>query len=405
MRRRRLLAGAMSLPLLPTVALAANAAPDADTASLPDWTEILAACPDRAIVANPAHFRLQIGLTRIDGPTDAPRLRHHHYRLDRREWQSPASLVKLPLAIMALERLAALRRAGHAVDLDTPLRLYGAPDCTIWGRNPEPLRRTLTALFAISDNPAYNRLYDWLGPAAIHARFADWGITDARLWSRFAACPREAHRVGADWAFVDADGHVIAAGHADPPYTPAAHPLGRVRFGSAWMEAGRRIDGPADFSERNHLPLADVHEILLRLVAPEAFPAGKRYALDPADRQTLLQLMALTPPESRDPVYAEADYPAHYNRYLFVGGGTRPPPRGLSLAGKVGEAYGFLSDSVYARERGDAGLRFALSAALYVNADDVLNDGGYEYATQGRPFLAWLGHAVLAALRGQPLPR
>lgn len=396
MRRRALLAGAMSLPLLPT-ATALQPGVVVPTS----WSAILAACPDRAIAKNPARFRLQIGLTRIDGPT----LRHHHLRLDRREWQSPASLVKLPLAIMALERLAALRRAGHAVTLETPLQLSKAPDCTVWGQNPEPLRRTLTALFAVSDNPAYNRLYDWLGPAAIHARFADWGITDARLWSRFAACPPESHRVGADWAFVDAAGRELVAGRADPPYTPSAHPLGRVRFGSAWMEAGRRIDGPMDFSERNHLPLADVHEILLRLVAPEAFPASKHYALDPTDRHTLLQLMALTPPESRDPVYATADYPAHYNRYLFVGEGARPRPPGVSLAGKVGEAYGFLSDTVYASERDDAGLRFVLSAALYINADDVLNDGGYEYAAQGRPFLAWLGHAVLAALRGQPLPR
>lgn len=402
MHRRALLAGAVILPLLPaTSTLAADAA--ADTAPLPDWTAILAACPDRAIATDPARFRLQIGLTRIDGAGDVPRLRHRHYRLERREWQSPASLVKLPLAIMALERLAELREAGHAVDLDAPLMLSQAPACTVWGRNPEPLRRTLTALFAISDNPAYNRLYDWLGPAAIHARFADWGIADARLWSRFAPCPPDSHRVGADWAFRDAEGREIVAGRADPPYTPAPHPLGSVRFGSAWREAGRRIDGPADFSERNHLPLADVHEILLRLVAPAAFPDAARFALDPADRQTLLDLMALTPPQSRDPVYAEAEFPAHYNRYLFVGEGARPRPAGLRLSGKVGEAYGFLSDSVYAHERD--GLCFVLSAALYVNADDVLNDGGYEYASQGRPFLAWLGHAVLAALRGEALPR
>lgn len=399
MRRRALLAGAVSLPLLPTAtALQPGIVVPAS------WSAILAACPDRAIARNPARFRLQIGLTRIDGPT----LRHHHFRLDRREWQSPASLVKLPLAIMALERLAALRRAGHAVTLETPLQLSKAPDCTVWGQNPEPLRRTLTALFAISDNPAYNRLYDWLGPAAIHARFAEWGLTDARLWSRFAACPPASHRVGADWAFLDDAGQELVSGRADPPYTPAAHPLGTVRFGSAWVEGGRRLEGPTDFSERNHLPLADVHEILLRLVAPEAFPAALHYALDPTDRHTLLQLMALTPPESRDPVYARADYPAHYNRYLFVGEGARPPPRGVSLLGKVGEAYGFLSDTVYVSGR-DADGRlmeaFLLSAALYVNADDVLNDGGYEYATQGRPFLAWLGHAVLAALRGQPLPR
>lgn len=402
MRRRALLAGAVTLPLLPTPLRSADTA--SDTAPLPDWRALLAACPDRAIAEDPARFRLQIGLTRIDGPTDAPRLRHRHFRLDRREWQSPASLVKLPLAIMALERLATLRRAGHVVTLDTPLQLANAPECTVWGQKPESLRRTLTALFAVSDNPAYNRLYDWLGPAAIHARFADWGITDARLWSRFAACPPASHRVGADWAFLDADGRELVGGRADPPYTPAAHPLGTVRFGSAWMEAGRRVEGPVDFSERNHLPLADVHEILLRLVAPEAFPASSRYVLDPADRQTLLQLMALTPPESRDPVYAAADYPAHYNRHLFVGEGARSRPRGVSLLGKVGEAYGFLSDTVYAREGSATGLRFVLSAALYVNADDVLNDGGYEYASQGRPFLAWLGHAVLAALRRNSLP-
>ena len=46
----------------------------------------------------------------------------------------------------------------------------------------------------------------------------------------------------------------------------------------------------------------------------------------------------------------------------------------------------------------EAGRSFFLAAALYTNADGILNDDQYEYETVALPFLAALGEAVAKTL-------
>ena len=49
---------------------------------------------------------------------------------------------------------------------------------------------------------------------------------------------------------------------------------------------------------------------------------------------------------------------------------------------KVGRPFGYLADCAYISDAA-RGAEFFLSASLFVNADDVLGDGRYEYAQQG----------------------
>lgn len=60
----------------------------------------------------------------------------------------------------------------------------------------------------------------------------------------------------------------------------------------------------------------------------------------------------------------------------------------------MGRSFGTLADCAYISDA-PRGAEFFLSASLYVNADDVLGDGRYEYAGIGWPFLAALGRAAL----------
>jgi hypothetical protein len=43
----------------------------------------------------------------------------------------------------------------------------------------------------------------------------------------------------------------------------------------------------------------------------------------------------------------------------------------------------------------ETGIEFVLSASLYVNANEIINDGKYEYKRLGLPFLAELGRAII----------
>jgi hypothetical protein len=68
-------------------------------------------------------------------------------------------------------------------------------------------------------------------------------------------------------------------------------------------------------------------------------------------------------------------------------------PDGVRVFNKVGWAYGFLTDVSYVADFKN-GVEYMLAATLYVNSDEVLNDGKYEYTTVGWPFLYQLGQTI-----------
>jgi hypothetical protein len=59
----------------------------------------------------------------------------------------------------------------------------------------------------------------------------------------------------------------------------------------------------------------------------------------------------------------------------------------------VGQAYGFLTESAYILDKKDQ-KAWVLSATIYVNQDGILNDGVYEYAKIGFPFLKELSQSL-----------
>jgi hypothetical protein len=65
-------------------------------------------------------------------------------------------------------------------------------------------------------------------------------------------------------------------------------------------------------------------------------------------------------------------------------------PKTLRLFNKTGQAYGHLLDGSYYVDL-EKGVEFFVTAMIYVNADEILNDDVYEYDSIGFPFFAELG--------------
>ncbi len=104
--------------------------------------------------------------------------------------------------------------------------------------------------------------------------------------------------------------------------------------------------------------------------------------------------MSMYPRESKFPKYSEKDYKDSYKKYFIYGDkSTRIESDSVKIYNVVGQAYGFLSDIAYITDTKN-NIEFMLSAVIYLNKDEVLNDGVYEYDTIGFPFLAELGRLV-----------
>lgn len=363
------------------------------------WPDVFARMPPAlaALVDDPQHA-VQLRWVRIARDADgARRYITHDHGLAPRRWFPAASVVKLPMALLMAE---AVQAAGG--DMDSVLRLDAAPISGEWGDEPlvDTFARGIDRTFAVSENRPYNRWYELLGGEHIHRRLAELGYPHVRLIARLGSSDIEANRRNGGGALLSADGRTL---RRFPAGIAAARrfPFGRVLSGEGWQnDDGSVIRGPHDFSQANFLPLTDSLRMLQAFVSPESVPAKQRWRIDGAVRARLLRTLALRPRESTSPLYPEAEYPDGYARWFFVGDGKARYPDGLSVSGKSGMAYGALSEVAYVVDR-DSGVECMLGASIRVNADGILNDDRYEYATIGIPFMAAWSRAVLDVERGQ----
>src|SRR5882757_8704182 len=152
------------------------------------------------ILNHPDSFRYQIIYTKIDRDRrNQPHLRSHSFRLDPGEYFNPASTVKLPLALLALEKLHDLERYG--IDKYSTM----LTDSAFGGQHPvhtdssaasglPSIAQYIKKIFLVSDNDAYNRLYEFLGQQYLNERLWRMGYPRIRITRRFVPMTEEENR-------------------------------------------------------------------------------------------------------------------------------------------------------------------------------------------------------------------
>jgi hypothetical protein len=360
------------------------------------------------VLARPEAYRLQILYTRIRrDAAGAPHFRSYGYRLRPREYFYPASTVKLAGAALALEKLRALSSQTPGLTPESVMLTDSAfagqtrvrRDTSSATGRPSMANYVRKALL-VSDNDAYNRLYEFVGPAALNAGLARLGLRRSRLQHRLSVGDQEpGSRYTNPVAFYADTAATQLLYHQPAAYYAGPWPrlgLRGEKIGQAHAEGETLVPGPIDFSQKNAFSLPDLQRLLRTVLFPEALPPGRRLRLADDDYALLRQALSQLPRESAHPRYDAAHYPDTYVKFLLGGGGTTPLPPGVRVFNKIGEAYGFLIDNAYVVDAA-RGVEFLLSAVLYVNADGVLNDDKYEYDSIGFPFLRDLGRRVYEA--------
>lgn len=386
-------------PILFLLALLLSTRTQAQTAQYPDspfLDSLLHTNPLlNKVLSHPATYQLQIIYTRIDRDAqNTPHFTQHTYHLNPRQYFNPASLVKLPVAILSLEKLhtlpvtrSTIMSTGTAWRCQTPIPLATPADSDRTATVGNYIKRMLL----VSDNLAYNRLYEFLGQKPLNDRLQQLGYPGSRIVRRFAPCDTAANRHTNPIAFHTPTGDTLYKQPAQTnPRTPAP-PLGPIYAGRAYKVGDRLIHRPYEFTTANNLPLPDITALLQTALFPESVPAAQRPHLTPADHAFLRQYLHLTPHASHFTTYAPPKYFDAYKKYLYYGRlpDAQPQP-GLRIFNIVGMSHGYLADVAYFADSLHQS-EFLLSAVLYINQDGIINDANYEYDTIGEPFLAQLG--------------
>ncbi len=350
------------------------------------------------VLGNASKFKLQIIYTQINRDNkNRPSFSHHYYRAGA-EYFYPASTVKLPAAVLALEYINELKKYGidkHTTLLTDAVRPNELPvtaDSTAENGLPS-VAHYIRKILLISDNDAFNRLYELIGQEAFNNRLHELGFKDAQIIHRLEiSLTEKENRQTNPVRFVDENGRILYQQPAKLSNLSFASRNDRI--GTGFMKSGQLIQQPLDFSIKNRWPLAHIHQLVRWIMFPETQPKNNRLKLTADDYIFLRKYMSMMPQESKYPHYSPSEmWPAYVKFLLYGSQKTVPISPDIRMFNKVGDAYGFLIDGAYIADFKN-GVEFILSAVLYCNEDGILNDNNYEYEKIGFPFLKALGNVV-----------
>jgi hypothetical protein len=308
---------------------------------------------------------------------------------------------------LALQRLRELsipgldRHSTFITEKDRALQTEVFNDPTSPDGRPT-IAHYIKKILLVSDNDAYNRLYEWLGQDYINESLHRLGYGQVEILHRLSLpLSVDENRYTNPILFYDTLGNLVykqagrVASHQPRPWS--------VKMGKGYISRGALVEEPFDFSYKNRLPLPDLHHMIRQVMFPESVPSSRRFLLSQEDLDFLRDYMSRLPSQSDFPSYDSTEIWDNYVKFLYYGSSQERPDSSLQIYNKVGNAYGFLIDAACFEEK-KSGKKFLLSAVIYCNSDGVFNDDRYDYEKVGLPFLMTLGRAMYrTSFSGRPL--
>jgi hypothetical protein len=350
------------------------------------------------VAKEPAKYRCQIIYTQINrDKNNQPSFKNYYFNYDPQLYFNPASMVKMPLAFLALEKLNTL--SIPSVNKFTPLQI----DSNYPGQKPlfadstaasglPSIAHFIKKAFLISDNDAYNRLYQFLGQQTINRQLHNKGYNDVRITRQFMGFSEDQNRHTNSIKFLKKNGSFL---YVQPPaYNTDSFDFSHsVKIGKGHFNSSDSlVDGPYDFTKHNNLALKDFQQILQSVLFPMSIPQQQRFNLKKDDYEFLYRYLSQYPSESDDPKYDTSHFYDSYVKFFFRNNSHKIPAN-VRVFNKVGWAYGFMTDASYVIDTKN-NIEYMLSATIYVNSDDILNDNKYDYETIGNSFFYNLGQAI-----------
>lgn len=324
-----------------------------------------------------ANYGVQIRYTRIDRTKDSILFTDYNFQVAADNYFYPASTVKFPIAVLTLEKL----NGSDSLTKDTRFYVEGDSVETTFAKE-------ISKIFAVSDNAAYNRLFEFMGQDYINRQLTGKGIAPMRISHRLSIA--DADDVTTKPLIVYLNDSTTASLENTINTSPKALPLNGISKGTGFYADDSLVHEPFDFSLKNYYPIDAQHGVLKRVLFPEKFAVEERFHLSDPQREFLLTAMHSLP---KVVGYDPEEYYDSYVKFISYGDNRGNIPEHIKVYNKVGYAYGTLTDCAYIVDTKNH-IEFIMTATILVNKDNIFNDDAYEYDDIGIPFLAELGREI-----------
>ena len=215
------------------------------------------------------NYQVQIKYTQIDRKNDSVIFTDYDFQVNDSMYFYPASTVKFPTAVLALEKLNKI----DSLSIQTKYYVEG-----------DTIESTfaISEIFAVSDNLANNRLVEFLGFEAINQNLREKGISPVRI----------THRLGQRSDDLRTKPLIIYINDSTTGITsfilnksPDELELLEIKKGVGYYENEELVEVPFNFSQKNYYPISSQHNVLKRILFPNNFEETERFHISAEQRE------------------------------------------------------------------------------------------------------------------------
>ena len=339
----------------------------------------------KSVYKNKENHNLQILYTKIvRDSSGAPAFIEYDYQVDNNFYFYPASTMKLPIVALTLQKINELRNTGLNISVENKILLVNEEE-TI---KETTFKDLIAQVFLVSDNSASNILINFLGYNYFNQEMRGKGLNTIVLNHKFNPDPY----VKTDWKIYTLDRDLISKDEVQEVIEHNS--LDNLRQGKSQILNDEKVDSSFDFKTKNRATLRDLDGVVKRIIYPELYEEKNRINLRDQDYDFLRYWMSRFTFEDVGVEYQkDSTYYDSYNKFFVYGDSVNAIDRKIRIYNKVGEAYGTLTDISYIKDYQND-IEFFLSATIYVNQNNIVNDNLYEYDDLGIPFLAELARQI-----------
>ena len=323
------------------------------------------------VYKNKEKFEVQIILTELKKRKNGFTIHKKKFNVDKKNYFYPASSIKLPIALLTIEKI----NENPNLNINSEFSIEGDSIITTF-------KKEITDLFIISSNESYNRLFEFLGQDYINKKLKQKGFKDFSIYHRLSTKESDNLKTKEINFYRNGEINQIQKSINNKPLTKLN--LKNLNKGIGFILDNELQDKSMDFSRKNYFSIEELNNILIFLFFPE-ISKNKKFNLSKSQNLLIQKLMSSTPFEMG---FDKNIYPNNYNKFFIYG--DKDGMINDNIYNKVGNAYGYSIDNAYIYNK-NSDRHFVLTACIYTNANNILNDNYYEYNEIGIPFLAEIG--------------
>jgi len=351
----------------------------------------------KEILKNKENYEIQIIYIEIKRDKEGePDFMDFEFQVDENTYFYPASTIKLPIVILTLDKINELRSEGINVSLKSKITLSPLDqEMSLTQKDSITSFQNLIAdILLVSDNSASNVLIDFIGYNHFNAKMNQAGFNKTYLNHKFSPDPNYT----IDWEIKTMFNDLISSNEKRDIVKADDNILG-LKKGEKKFKDGIVELGSLDFSQKNRSSIIDMHNIIKRIIFPSKFDADNAFNLNVEDYDFLRYWMSrFTHEDLGNKFTTDKKYFESYNKFFIHGADTVVTNKNIRVYNKIGQAYGTSTDNAYIKNYQDD-VEFFLTATIYTNKNNIINDNVYEYEETAIPFLAKLSQSLYNKLK------